>query len=171
MTPLPTVRSGLLSNSLDDQVLVYDPRADRVHLLDETTSCVMQLLEERTWTVEGITAELSRRTDNPPSPDLVLLAIEELQKADLLDTHDGIEPERTEAGMRRRDALRKAALAGATAFAIPAIVSLMPSAAYGQSSCFVVNTCCTSTSQCCPGTICVSDPGRCGLGGSACHFG
>jgi hypothetical protein len=171
MMPLPSVRSGLLCNCLDDQVLVYDPRAERVHLLDPSTACVMELLGESRWTIEGITAEVSRRTNLPPNPDLLLLAIEELRKADLLDTDEGIPPELPGAGMLRREMLRKAAL-GATALIIPAIVSLAPSTAYGQTSgCFPVNSCCVVNGDCCPGTVCVSDPGRCPGTGKACHFG
>src|SRR5512141_2771151 len=85
MTPLPRVRSGLLKHNVDDQELIYDPRADRVHLLDPTTACVLTLLQEGGWTREGVVLEMSTRLGVPANASLVPLAIEELRAADLLE--------------------------------------------------------------------------------------
>src|SRR5688500_20044364 len=85
---LPRIRSGLLRHTLDNQVLIYDSRDDRVHLLDPTTSCVLELLEEGGWTSEGITAELAVRLGVASNEAFLPLALNELRNAGLLEPTD-----------------------------------------------------------------------------------
>jgi PqqD family protein of HPr-rel-A system len=159
MTQLPGVRANLLSNPLDDQVLVYDCRGDTVHLLDPTTARVMELLQTRRWTVDELTAELAGKADLSSSAALLELALEELRKADLLD--DSIASQIPRVDLTRREVLRKMMLAGAAAVLIPAIVTLSPSTAYAQTSCLPKHACCTVDAQCCSATCKIK-------GGSAC---
>jgi PqqD family protein of HPr-rel-A system len=146
MTSLPQVRTGLLSNQLDDQVLVYDPRADSVHLLDPTTARVMELLADRGRTTDEIVVEIARQVDVPSGKALLALAIDELRKADLLDESVSSSPQPE---VSRRELLRKVALAGAAAVIAPAIVTLSPSPAYAQGSCLAKKDCCTVNADCC----------------------
>src|SRR5688500_12137665 len=118
MSVLPRVRPGLLRHPLDDQVLVYDSRDDRVHLLDPTTGCVFALLEEGGWTSAGITTELAARLDVSPSEDFLPLALDELRKAGLLEPVVAPAPL---ADVTRREMVRKLALSGAATMLIPAI--------------------------------------------------
>ena len=148
MNTLPRVRPGLLRHHLDEQVLVYDARDDKVHLLDPTTACVLELLEEGKWSASRIMEEVARRVNVAPSDALLALSLEELRKADLLD--DSIAPLAAVTDVRRREMLRKVGLAGAAALLIPAITTLTATSAYAA-SCFLVTHVCTTGGQCCSG--------------------
>jgi len=149
MISLSKVRTDVLCHRLEDQVVVYDPRSDSIHLLDQTTACVMDLLTEGGRTVEEVTDELARRINYQPSPGLLMLAIEELRRADLLDQSEGPRKPMSGPGMFRRAMVKKVAAAGATALLVPLVVSLSPGAAYGQAStCIAHHTCCTPGQRC-----------------------
>ncbi|HYN81414.1 MAG TPA: hypothetical protein VES88_07930 [Gemmatimonadaceae bacterium] len=147
---LPRIRSGLLRHTLDNQVLIYDSRDDRVHLLDPTTACVLELLEEGGWTSEGITAELAVRLSVAPNEAFLPLALEELRNADLLEPTEASPAALVD--VPRRDLIRKLALTGAAAMLVPAIATLSATRAYGQASPGVgtVASCqpCTQDEQC-----------------------
>ena len=157
MNSLPRVRPGLLRHRLDEQVLVYDPRDDKVHLLDPTTACVLDLLEEGGWTAERVAGEVARRLEVDPSEELLALSLDELRKADLLDKSTGSIPPVTD--LRRREMLRKVGLAGAAALLIPAITTLTATPAmaatclHNGQPCTVSGQCC---SQKCSGGICIA---------------
>lgn len=162
MISLSKVRDDVLTHQLDDQVLVYDARSNRVHLLDQTTACVMQLLREGGRSVDEVTAELALRIGYVPSPGLLWLGIEELRRAGLLD--EGDEPRRFHGGasMFRRAMLRKVASAGATALLVPLVVTLSPDSASAQASvCVATNSCCVSgVDTCCDNKkSCKPEPG------------
>jgi hypothetical protein len=177
MTSLPRVRSGLLKHNVDDQELIYDPRADRVHLLDPTTACVLALLQEGGWTPEGIVIELSGRLGIVPNPSLVPLAIEELRAADLLEPAAGsIDPL---VDVTRRELIKKVGLVGAAALLIPSIVTFTATPGYAQASgagTLAAGSPCSATpgQQCAPGLYCYpSNPGvcvpqGCTVGGGSC---
>ena len=63
------IRPGLLRHRLDDQVLVYDARENRVHLLDLTTGWVLELLEEGRNTEEEIIAGIAKPLGVHQKPD------------------------------------------------------------------------------------------------------
>lgn len=153
MKQLPHVRPGLLRHSLDKQVLVYDPRDDRVHLLDPTTACIFELLEEGGWSAERIPSELARRLNVASDESFLPLALDELRKADLLDSGS---PQPVLAEVNRRDLVRKLAAAGAATFLVPAIATLTATRGYAQTTPAggQGQTCsqCTSSTQCLSGT-------------------
>lgn len=157
MTPLPSLRAGLLVHHLDDQTLVYDPAVDRVHLLDSTTARVYEALANGHPSRSDVLAELAFMADGPSTEALLALSIEELRKADLLDR--SIVVDRALPDITRRRLLNKIAVAGATALLIPAIASLAASAAGGQSTCIPIGSPCTEDAQCCIGSN----------GGRHCH--
>jgi hypothetical protein len=178
MTPLPRARSGLLKHNVDDQELIYDPRADRVHLLDPTTACVLTLLQEGGWTPEGVVLEMSTRLGSTANANLLPLAIDELRAADLLEpSFDEITPL---IDVTRRDLLKKVGLAGAAALLIPSIVTFTATPGYAQGSgaagTLGAGAACSATpgQQCAPGLYCYpSNPGNCVpqgciSGGGAC---
>jgi hypothetical protein len=152
MNPLPRVRPGLLRHELDGQVLIYDARDDRVHLLDATTGHVFALLDEGGRTREGIVGELASRMNALESDSLLQLSLEELRKADLLD--NGTAHVTAMSDMNRRELLRKLGKAGAAALLIPAIATLTPGTAYAQGTCIPSGHGCSTLGgpPCCVGS-------------------
>lgn len=159
MNPLPRVRTGLLRHTLEAQALVYDSGDNRIHLLDPVTACVLELLEEGGWTSEGISAEIAVRMGFAPNEGFLPLALEELRKAELLET--GAEAPTPISDVTRRGLLRKLAVAGAAAVLIPAIATLTSTPGYAQGT-NTVQRCgaCTTTAQCTGSRIC-SNNGVC----------
>jgi hypothetical protein len=154
MNSLPRVRPGLLRHELDGQVLIYDAREDRVHLLDTTTGHVFELLEQGERSREGIVSELATRMNSLESESLLQLSLDELRKADLLD--DGAEmPPLSD--ISRRELLRKVGLAGA-ALLIPAIATLTATTAYAQASCLARGQVCFTGGglRCCHPLTCTN---------------
>jgi hypothetical protein len=150
MISLSRVRADVLCHQLEDQVLVYDPQANLIHLLDRTTACAMQLLQEGGRSVEETTEELAARIGYVPSPGILWLAVEELRKAGLLDESDA--PRRVHGGasMFRRHMLKKVASAGVATMLVPLVVTLTPDPAYGQASiCVAHHQCCVPGQPCC----------------------
>jgi PqqD family protein of HPr-rel-A system len=153
MNSIPSLRSGLLRHPLDEQVLVYDQVSDRVHLLDPTTACVMNLLEKGVSSEQELIDEVSAQLSVNADRDLVSLAISELREADLLES-----TEIGDAGSAysRRDVVRKLAAAGIAGILVPTISTLAASRAYGQDGTVLgVGAACAQSSQCLQGT------GRC----------
>ena len=146
MGSLPRVRPGLLRHRLDEQTLVYDPRDDKVHLLDPTTACVLEMLEQGSWSPARLSEEVARRMNVAASDELLSLSLEELRKADLLDTSSA--QLASVPDIRRREMLRKVGLVGAAALLIPAITTLTATPAYAV-SCGLLNTACSLSTQCC----------------------
>jgi hypothetical protein len=123
---------GLLTHELDGQLVAYDSRGDRVHLLDATTGRILNLIREKELPVEQIAIEVGARTGAPVSRDIVAVAIDELRKADLLA--DDVAPAVALSEVSRREAVRRIAAAGIAAALVPAVVSLTPSVASAQAS-------------------------------------
>ena len=166
---LPIVRKGLHLNRLDDDLLVYDGQEDVVHLLNETTACVLELLSDGTVTQDQIEAQIAQRTGAASSESVFLLAVDELRKANLLeDLAVNAEPLND---LTRRALLRKMAMAGAAALLIPAITTLSPRRAYGQASgvCREKKECCTVDADCCSEKCDGSTSSGCQTGPLECH--
>jgi hypothetical protein len=144
----------LLRHHLDEQSLVYDPREDKVHLLDPTTACILDLLEEGGWSRERMKTEVSRRLNIDATDEIIALSLDELRKADVIES---AEPAVTD--MARRDMLRKVGIVGATALAVPIITTLTATPAYaGCTGRLTQGTTCVRGSQCCSGAC---GSGRC----------
>ncbi len=167
---LPVVRKGLQLNRLDDELLVYDGKEDVVHLLNETTACVFELLSGGAVTQDEIEAQIAQRTGAAPSESVFLLAVDELRKVNLLeDLADNAEPL---SDLTRRAMLRKMAMTGAAALLIPAITTLSPRRAYGQVSgaCREKKECCTVDADCCDEKCDAPTSNGCQVVGSGeCH--
>lgn len=154
MNSLPRVRPGLLRHHLDEQSLVYDPREDKVHLLDPTTACILDLLEEGGWSRERMKTEVSRRLNIEATDEIIALSLDELRKADVIESGEPVVSD-----MARRDMLRKVGIVGATALAIPIITTLTATPAYAVcTGRFPQGAACGAGGQCCSG-VCGS--GRC----------
>lgn len=172
MESLPRLRAGLLRHELDGQVLVYDTRHDRIHLLDPTTGCVLELLQEGGWTAEGVIAEIAERLKVPADSGLVSLALDELRAADLLDQAASVPAPLVD--VNRRAVLRRLAMTGAAAALIPAIATFTATAGYAQGSLLGVGGLCgtnnglCASGRCCGGACrtaaCSGNNGSCGPG-------
>lgn len=171
MTSLPRVRAGLLRHSLDGQVLVYDSRDDRIHMLDPTTACVMELLEEGGWTEPKMVSEVARRLKITPNADLVKLAFDQLGKTGLLDENAPAPVKLVD--VNRREMVRKLAFTGAAALLVPAVASLTATRGYAQGSmltpaggpCTWDGNC--QSGNCCPSGFCSAD--ACFADGTVCN--
>ena len=161
MMLMPRVRAGLLRHDLDGQVVVYDSQCDRVHLLDLTTACVLELLESRTSGM-GIEGELARRFDVQATDELLALSIQALGDANLLEQSSQDLKREPLSEPSRRELLRKVAAAGVIGFLVPAITTLVPSMAYAQASCTALG------GSGCPTRPCCANSGTC-TGGHCCH--
>src|SRR5215218_680055 len=103
MNVLPRLKAGLLKHALENEVVVYDPGDDQVHLLDKTTAAAFDLLSEGKFTVSSAAAEISHRVGAPNGGALLELALEELRSSGLIDERAAT------LDVSRRDMLRKAA--------------------------------------------------------------
>lgn len=143
MTSSPSVRDGLLSHKLDDQLIIYDPASEQIHLLAGTTATVYEALQHGAAT-DAIESKLDSQQTIAPGAELLALALDELAKARLIGSDSR---ESTAVMESRRQLLQKLFGVGA-ALLIPAIVTLAPNRAYGQATGFVDGTACTSSNQC-----------------------
>ena len=163
MSAPPRLRPGLLRHRLDEQFLVYDPRLDRVHLLDPTTASVLDLLEEGWYSLDLMTTEVAKRNNIKPDPHFVALALDELRAAGLLDeTESLIEPL---GRVNRREMVRRLAVGGAAALLIPAVATLTATPGYAQLSITGgAGDPCTMSEQCGAGLVCCAGvcAGSCG---------
>jgi hypothetical protein len=155
MKELPSLRAGLLRHRLDNELLVYDTRADQIHLLNPSTFAVVEMLEE------GVDAETmanrlgsANKTDGA---DILALALDELAKAKLLESKSSassIIPDGT-----RRQMIQRAAGLGA-ALLIPAIVTLTPRTASAASN-LANGAACVSSVECLSGCCGSNGSGAC----------
>ncbi len=115
-------RNDIFCENLDAETIVYDKAKDRAHSLNRTVMLVWESADGQR-TVEDIAAILHRELGIPADRHVVLLALQELEKASLLQ-----EPVPVEAGpelLSRRQVARKLALAGASVAMLPVIATVL----------------------------------------------
>jgi hypothetical protein len=147
---IPAARSdGLVVERFDDETLIYDLEHDKVHHLNPTAAAVFELCDGRTR-VAALAAAAAERLGQPVTQQTVCDAVELLAARRLLTGALEID-----AGVSRREVVRKAALAGAgAAVAAPVIKSIVaPTPAQAQSPCVNPKTC-TVNEDCCPNFFC-----------------
>lgn len=156
MSPRPSIRPGLLTHRLDDQLMVYDRTDDQIHLLDGTTATVFGLLAQGV-SADAIASKLDALQTVAPGAKLLEIALGDLARARLIEN----EPRNAAPVARgRREVLQKLAGAGA-ALLIPAIVTLTPSRAYAQTSQGQIGAICTRNSECVNGCCGKNSTGNC----------
>jgi hypothetical protein len=114
LMPYPKSRRDHLriTETDDGGLAIYDQTRDDGHLLNLTAATVYQLADG-TRSIETMTAEVAARTSAPAEPDLVILALNELDRAGLLESDDDTSPR--PAIDRRRFLLRLGLVASAAA--------------------------------------------------------
>lgn len=147
MKPLLSVRSGLQRHKLESDLLVYDPSADVVHLLNPTAATVFAQIASGSTQQQIIDQLNAQATESASGEDLYDIALDELNTAGLLAESQilaqrGIDP-------TRRQALQRIATVGA-GILIPAVLTLAPRL-YAQGSGRPLGADCDLSAQCASG--------------------
>lgn len=143
------LQAGVLTTDLGDEIVVYDAKQHTGHCLNRSASVVWRNLDG-TITMSEMVTRLRRELDAPADEDMVWLALEQLDKAHLLEAP--LDAPAT-LDMSRRSMLGRL---GAAAALSPVILSVMAPPAHAQVSavgCSPQDTCATFT--CAGGCACV----------------
>ena len=116
-------RSGVFAENLPEEVILYDKSSNKVHCLSKTAAAIWESCDG-TKSVDDLARIVEAKLGAPTDREVVLLALEELEKADLLEAGSGIVPEA--ALTSRREAVGKIALASTALVAT--IVASVPKA-------------------------------------------
>lgn len=92
---------NILIQPIDAEVILYDEKSQKAHQLNQTAAFVWQHCDG-TRTVAELASLLHREMDLPEDQQLVQLALDQLQKQNLLKTSTGIDVTRREAVKRLR---------------------------------------------------------------------
>ena len=151
-------KEELVVQAVGDETIVYDERRSHVHRLNRTAALVWSRCDGR-HTVADLQAVLQGETDSLVTEDIVWLALDRLEKEQLL-AEPLVRPAEA-ARITRRDVLRKAALAGGLTLMIPVVQSMVaPTPAMAMSvGCAKLGQTYSATRPCCPGLI--AQRGKC----------
>jgi hypothetical protein len=142
----------LLVEELRDELVVYDRKANRAHLLDERATAIFKAAAEPA-SLDTL-ASLMPGTSPQERESLARLAISDLERAGLVVTNM--------AALPRRGLLKSLG----SAVALPMVVSILAPAMASAQSCATVSTSCSSLA-CCGGLFC-SGGTCCANNGQAC---
>lgn len=146
-------RENIVIQELETELLIYDLNINKAYCLNHTSAMVWQLSDGEN-SVTDISRLMSQKLKTPISEDFVWLALDRLQKADLLDKSTKIENEFN--GLTRRQIIRKVGLT--SMIAMPMIASVVaPTAVNAQSqTCLPLLKlgCSTFPDNCCSGSFC-----------------
>ena len=153
---LPKARTdNLVIRELDDETLVYDVERDEAHCLNQTAALVWQQCDGKTTATQAA-RELRKELETTVDPDLIWLAVKQLQRFHLVDVSS------KPPSVSRRDLVLKYA---PLALSLPVIMSISaPTAAQGASCGGVGAPCGGANPPCCSGLSCFGSPATCGLG-------
>jgi hypothetical protein len=122
MKPLAR-KSDIFAENLPEEVVLYDKTNNKVHCLSKTAAAIWESCDG-TRTVDDLAHIVEAKLGAPPDRQLVLLALEELEKAGLLESGSVMVPD---AGLTsRREAVGKLVMAGSALVAT--IVASAPAA-------------------------------------------
>ena len=132
-------KKGLVFQEFESELLVYDLDRDRAHSLNQEALAIWEICDGKHSVgslAEGAARKLGRSIDE----DFVLVALERLSEASLLESSTGLP--------NRRKAIGKM---GAAALALPVVASITVPAAAQVSSCVGNGGMCGSDTECCSG--------------------
>ena len=142
---LPTMREqGLVIDDLPDEVLVYDLENHKAHCLNRSAALVWRACDGKSSSA-AIARRLTAELDSPFSEDLVVLALNQLEKLDLLQ-HEAAMPAQF-AVLSRRRMIRNLGLAAAVA--VPVVTSIVAPTAVQAATCVPTGQPCHPTRLCC----------------------
>jgi hypothetical protein len=138
MNPVARKVDILVQQLSSDETIVYDKAKHQAHCLNATVFNVWQNADGKK-SVEELTAHLSANFAIPYSEDLVVLALQELEQADLLESQHTFPPQRILPS--RRDMARNITVAGISAALLPIVTSLAaPTPAMARSGLYTAAT-------------------------------
>jgi hypothetical protein len=138
------INENKVVQEINDETLIYDTGSHRAYCLNEVSSIVWQNFNGENDS-EAISKILTARLRSDVPDEMVWLALDQLEKAELVDSAGQIPA--AVASVSRREVIRRIALTSAVA--LPVVASLVAPPAAAAQSCFPVNTACTASSQCC----------------------
>jgi len=142
---LPRARhESLIIKELPEETLVYDLENDKAHCLNQTAAMVWKHCDGKT-TISAMVLQMSKELGEPIDPNIVLIAIKQLQARQLLQkefTATGPMPQ-----ISRRNAMK--ALGLLTAASVPLITSIVAPTAAQAASCVPLGKACLQDSDCC----------------------
>lgn len=137
-------QSDILVQDLEDELLIYDLRIDKAFCLNQTSALVFQLCDGAR-TASEISELMSKKLGILVSEDFVWLALQELEKENLLGNSEDLTDYLT--GLSRREMVKKVGLA--SMIALPIIASVVaPSSAAAQSARLNLFARCSTPGQC-----------------------
>lgn len=145
----------LIVEELQDEVLLYDRRSDKVHCLNSAAASVWRLCDGKRTIAEMAKRLPSEGLKSPTDEQVVLITLDRLSRLGLL-----VEPYKGRAAvpvMTRRRMIRNLGLSAAAA--VPLIMSMAaPTTAQGAYGCIGLGGACSTSSgsRCCPGLTCTN---------------
>ncbi len=155
----PVARTeSLIVKEVDGETLVYDLKTDKAHCLNDTAARVWKNCDGRK-TVSEISETLSAESSTSVKDEVVWLALDQLEKFQLLE--EAPSKPAFLAGMTRRQMVARLGIA---AVALPAIMSIVSPTAQAQNSLAPPSSCCVSdndctSNNCCQDPTCAAFPG------------
>jgi hypothetical protein len=128
----PRAKSGLLSQPLDDELILYDQGPDRCHSLNRTAALVWRLADGE-HSIADMAAILRQELDPAADENLVWHTLDHLNGANLLDAPSP----RSSDEMRgsRRQFIAKVGLVGVASLLLPVVTSVAAPAGTLTMSC------------------------------------
>lgn len=132
----PLARTAdIVIQEFGNEILIYDLKTDKAYSLNQSSALIWQLCDGEK-TISEIAGIVSRRMQTLVSEDFVWLAVEQLNKDQLIEIKDYAAT--AFEATTRREMIRRVGLA--SLIALPVISSLIaPTAAHAQSNCAAPN--------------------------------
>ena len=146
-------KQGLVVDDLPDEVLVYDLERNQAHCLNRTAALVWRCCDGETAASE-IARRLKAELDAPFNEELVWLALDQLEKQQLLDHSISVPAEFTR--LSRRQMIRNLGLAAAVA--VPLVTSIVAPTAVQAATCQQPGNPCVPSKLCCSPLGCNGGP-------------
>ena len=145
-------QENLVVQEIGDETIIYDETRNHAHRLNHTAGLVWSHCDGQR-TIADLAAVLQRGTDALVTEEVIWLALDRLEKEQLL-----VEPLVRPADatrITRRDVLKKAALVGGMTLMIPVVQSMVaPTPAMAMSiGCAKLGQTYSPTRPCCPGLL------------------
>ena len=144
---------GLVVQEMPDELLVYDVKTDKAHCLNITAAAVWKACDG-SRTVADLSASFDAEAGSSRGEGVVLLALEQLQENDLLESPVDLGPTYS-----RRELVKAIGLV--SLIALPVVASLAMPQAVMAASCACVNPGACLTQTTCPSTTNCNGSGVC----------
>lgn len=113
-------RANIFSENLPNEVVLYNKQNQQVHCLNKSAAIVWENADG-TRSIDDLALLVERELNIAAGRDLVLVALDQLAKADLLERKTVVAPEEVSS---RRAVAKKLAMAGMSAAMLPVIASM-----------------------------------------------